>query len=208
MKPWKCPCKTCPRCGYVKGRGFPGHPEDGLAECPRCHHEGWATGGPGDWRCARDETELEEFRRLDGEDPDESIRPRCRLCGKFKPPAEFVKPQYGNPLCLACRFAARWIKMGVKNVPAEMPAHQRCEICGGDGGERGLVLDHCHQSDEFRGWLCGGCNTGLGMFRDDPARLAEAAWYLIRHQERLTPVLGNETIPTNFEFRSASPGGA
>lgn len=50
-----------------------------------------------------------------------------------------------------------------------------CEICG---DEVTLVWDHCHTTNEFRGWLCSLCNIGLGIFRDDADRLNKAIKYL------------------------------
>jgi hypothetical protein len=54
--------------------------------------------------------------------------------------------------------------------------HKECEICGETGGR--LVIDHCHKSGSVRGRLCSVCNTGLGMFRDDPKLLSVALGYL------------------------------
>jgi hypothetical protein len=54
-----------------------------------------------------------------------------------------------------------------------------CAICGTEGK---LHLDHCHDSGNIRDGLCNGCNTGLGMFRDDPDRLRVAALYVERHR--------------------------
>ena len=42
-------------------------------------------------------------------------------------------------------------------------------------------LDHCHTSSKVRGWLCKGCNTGIGIFTDSPERLRLAAAYLEKH---------------------------
>lgn len=50
-----------------------------------------------------------------------------------------------------------------------------CAICGSDDR---LVVDHCHRSGKTRSVLCHACNTGLGMFGDDAARLTAAATYL------------------------------
>lgn len=43
---------------------------------------------------------------------------------------------------------------------------------------RGLVIDHNHVTDEVRGLLCFACNSGVGLFQDDPALLAAAIDYL------------------------------
>lgn len=47
---------------------------------------------------------------------------------------------------------------------------------------RALAVDHCHKSGRIRDLLCGGCNGGLGLFKDDPALLRLAAEYLEKHQ--------------------------
>lgn len=54
----------------------------------------------------------------------------------------------------------------------------RCAICTLPNNR--LYLDHDHATSLARGMLCTSCNTGLGMFKDDPARLARAISYLQR----------------------------
>lgn len=55
-----------------------------------------------------------------------------------------------------------------------------CAICGEAPDSRLLFVDHRHSDGRIRGLLCSGCNSGLGYFRDDPARLAAAKVYLER----------------------------
>lgn len=54
-------------------------------------------------------------------------------------------------------------------------ADGKCQICG---TETNLCLDHCHNTNEVRGFLCAHCNTGLGMFRDNISFLENAIKYL------------------------------
>lgn len=62
----------------------------------------------------------------------------------------------------------------------------KCAICkvappGGvfrENEKATLCVDHDHATGEVRGLLCGQCNTGLGMFRDNPANLQRAIEYL------------------------------
>jgi ribosomal protein L34E len=65
----------------------------------------------------------------------------------------------------------------------------KCAICrkapqGRPNGRAREVLeprlhnDHCHVTNRFRGLLCSNCNTGLGLFGDDPEVLMAAAEYL------------------------------
>lgn len=58
------------------------------------------------------------------------------------------------------------------------PMPQMCELCNGKLGKRSLHLDHDHTTGRFRGWLCHGCNVGLGLFRDSIENLQRAITYL------------------------------
>jgi len=53
----------------------------------------------------------------------------------------------------------------------------RCKICGRHQSELkgSLHVDHNHQTGYFRWLLCVACNQGLGMFKDNPDLLENAA---------------------------------
>lgn len=60
------------------------------------------------------------------------------------------------------------------------PMPKSCEICGRSIGKKALHLDHCHATDTFRGWLCGQCNSGLGLLGDNAESVKKALDYLIK----------------------------
>jgi hypothetical protein len=63
-----------------------------------------------------------------------------------------------------------------------------CAICGLRVSGKELHLDHCHETGQTRGYLCGNCNLGLGLFRDNQKLLEKAAkyldWYEILHSDQ------------------------
>ena len=56
----------------------------------------------------------------------------------------------------------------------------RCAICGIHQSElkKSLSVDHCHDTGEVRGLLCGTCNLSLGGFGDNVDVLRNALKYL------------------------------
>jgi Recombination endonuclease VII len=53
-----------------------------------------------------------------------------------------------------------------------------CRICKTKPAGRRLAVDHCHVTDTIRSLLCNNCNLGVGNFKDNPARMREAADYI------------------------------
>lgn len=59
-----------------------------------------------------------------------------------------------------------------------------CAICGGTeitGRGKHFHVDHNHDTGKVRGLLCPPCNQGLGLLRDDIARLQASIEYLKKY---------------------------
>jgi Recombination endonuclease VII len=70
-----------------------------------------------------------------------------------------------------------------KNRGLPTPTRQKsslCECCNRPSGKKAFALDHCHVSNQFRGWLCDRCNAGIGMLGDSIDGLMNAVRYLER----------------------------
>jgi hypothetical protein len=82
----------------------------------------------------------------------------------------------------SANVAYRAMRNGSTVPDRPMPTH--CELCGREptGRLKTLVLDHCHESKEFRAWLCDPCNRGLGFFKDNPVLLRKAADMIENHR--------------------------
>lgn len=116
----------------------------------------------------------------------------CRGCDR-----EFVPASPPQRYCtIECRrdnyTAARYGMSGAEFRALLAAQAGACALCGSDGKGFGAVgprrgdrlnVDHCHATGKVRGLLCGDCNTAIGRFGDDPARLRAAAEYLERYLE-------------------------
>lgn len=76
----------------------------------------------------------------------------------------------------------------------EMFAAQKgvCAICKlpddtkGNGKNGLLCVDHDHKTGVIRALLCDRCNRAIGLMKENPERLREAAAYLERHSDDLS----------------------
>lgn len=57
------------------------------------------------------------------------------------------------------------------------PRPDNCEACG---SALKVCLDHCHEKNVFRGWLCSRCNLALAYVNDDPLVLTALVEYLTK----------------------------
>lgn len=86
----------------------------------------------------------------------------------------------------------------------QMSAKQNecCAICGEKGQ---LHVDHNHETGAIRGLLCGHCNRGIGMFKDDPRRMVSAIDYLVQHSCDFGVSPANLALPASKSDQSCSP---
>lgn len=90
--------------------------------------------------------------------------------------------------CADCRRAAMGGKRSIKTLRkahARPPVGTPCECCGKVPANGGMLqFDHDHETELFRGWICVGCNTGIGKLGDNVAGLHAALEYLSRAARR------------------------
>ena len=107
----------------------------------------------------------------------------CKCCNEVKPLDSFRK-QFGYAkgryhVCRKCFNEQQNLRRHLKkNVP--LPP-KNCECCG---KESKLGLDHCHETKQFRGWLCTNCNVGMGKLQDSVEGVKKALAYLERYNKK------------------------
>ena len=130
------------------------------------------------------------------EDPRPIIDPKkvCKACGESKYYTEFYKEKrnldglYHH--CKSCFSKASRESHLIRTFGITIEDYDRmlkyqgyrCAICGSlePKGRGRFHVDHNHETGENRGLLCSTCNQGLGLFREDPKTLINAAEYLNR----------------------------
>jgi hypothetical protein len=100
----------------------------------------------------------------------------CTICGSegiFGIACSTVTKIYRKSQCNKCRLRVAIQHAALKKIYTTPPA--MCQCCG---AVTQLVLDHCHATGNFRGWLCRRCNIGIGGLGDTEFGLQRALDYL------------------------------
>ena len=115
----------------------------------------------------------------------------CKTCEKelplenFEPNRKFYDPTSSEkyrslrrPSCISCRSTKIPIDKVAKKSYPKPPAEFNCPICHATVLAKDARLDHCHETGTIRGYLCNGCNTALGSFKDSVSVLNRAIVWL------------------------------
>ena len=125
---------------------------------------------------------FEQFFVYDGED---AIV--CKKCHIAQPPENFQHMESGEikRKCRSCQKKHNQVVARLRKEVPEPPEDYQCPVCLKTLEEK-WVLDHCHDTDTFRGWICFNCNSGLGSLNDDIETTKRAVAYLEAHQNEIS----------------------
>ena len=121
---------------------------------------------------------------------------QCSKCNKVLPIDNFgVGINFGKARlrheCKKCANYLSKIRTYLRKSYGNPPIDYRCPICAksekelfdGNSKQGSWVVDHCHITDKFKGWLCHKCNRTLGGFDDDPEMVKRAYEYLTKDND-------------------------
>ncbi len=129
-------------------------------------------------------------KEINQEDYEEDFK-ICYLCKESLPLSFFrftgADKKWRRRECNSCmnEYTKELQKL---KITYNLPDNHICPIClVGEVNEIGKKtkwnLDHNHNTNVFRDYLCETCNRGLGMFKDNIQILKNALKYLLKHDE-------------------------
>lgn len=116
----------------------------------------------------------------------------CNKCFRVLPVNCFARnsgAKYLRSECKKCANELLTVSRSLRKITPKPNKDYVCPICEsneeqskGKGNIKNgsWVLDHDHETNKFRGWLCHKCNRALGVFNDDYKILLKAVDYLKR----------------------------
>ena len=116
----------------------------------------------------------------------------CKECHKIFPITAFTTGRlrsdgawFPRKMCRQCNTVKeKEIRDVRKNAP---PKPERCARCHKKTEK--LEVDHIHGLTTFRGWLCSGCNTGIGKLGDNLEGVLQGAIYLEKDENKIIETL-------------------
>ena len=128
----------------------------------------------------------------------------CRRCSQKKNIEDFPLfsgQQTGRKnTCSTCCNDLSVLRKRLKQENPPPPAGE-CPIC--QNLTHDWILDHCHFTNEFRGYICNNCNLALGRFNDDERLLRRAIDYLNNNGKSWLLVFGRVLkLVDRFDLKS------
>ena len=125
-------------------------------------------------------SESQSQQKLKSVTPGQKSTKQCSKCLQTKLVDEFNKHRGKNdglyPHCKACVKRSTAAKNSLrKQFP--LGDQTECLCCG---ATKPLVLDHCYETNTFRGYICSDCNTAIGKLGDTYEGVKQALIYLER----------------------------
>ena len=110
----------------------------------------------------------------------------CSECEEPKPLSyyaidkAYITKVKRRPDCKDCRKKQAILARKAKKQAPEKP--EVCDCCG--KLPKKWQMDHCHDTGNFRGWVCLPCNRGIGMLGDRIEDVKKAHEYLKKAKKR------------------------
>lgn len=118
----------------------------------------------------------------------------CIKCDVYQPKSHFQVMEAGE-VKRTCKSCANKLSQVRRRLALENPyptdPNYCCPVCDRTIEEidkydqkvtKRFVLDHCHETETFRGWVCTRCNTGIGGLQDSVTIIKRALAYLEEHE--------------------------
>ena len=145
-------------------------------------------------RCNKKKSRKDFF--VNSKRPD-GLQTYCKPCH-----LEYGRERYANPEAFKRRqmnrevykqrrknSSRKWYLKSNYNITEEqynklfLEGNKKCWICESSSTNR-LNVDHNHKTGKVRGLLCGKCNRGLGLFKDNKDIILLAAKYLRKFEDK------------------------
>jgi hypothetical protein len=130
----------------------------------------------------------------------EKMQKSCPGCGRHLEICHFpcntncvTQKKYPMKYCAVCRCEQRKTVRRLEKENPRPPEGSPCALCGRK--EKRLVLDHCHETNAFRGWLCNRCNSAACSY--SIAELEDTIAYMKRHKWQESQ--GSKTSTTKIQ---------
>ena len=101
-----------------------------------------------------------------------------------------IKKTYMSNVCRPCKADQAKNRYNLAKIHSR-PVDGKCQCCGRIDK---LHLDHCHNTEKIRGWVCKNCNVGIGHLGDKIEGIERALKYLKKANEQRDNAIVEEAV--------------